>query len=329
MDNKKDIIQYRTDKRPNNMGLQNAGNNTDSHDKNSPTPATTGKEIENTDSRGDVNSKEIIQYDFSVFLNRKTEKLTTALYMVTSFLSDTEPLKWKLRGCGIDLLSDMTTVRNSSVSEVENIFADYSLAIEEMVSLLEVGVSAKLISEMNFAILKKEYISLKVLIESDKYTENRIGRFVFPQSFFLGDESLIAEANIEGGLNASHIPGGTSDERSAADDKRHIGNNRQNTQPGVSFRPTPNRNNAPASKSFTSGEKKKSRTLRDIKAGKTNRKDNIIKLFKKGEDLMIKDISHKISDCSEKTIQRELIALVAAGVLKKKGERRWSRYSLK
>jgi len=198
MDNKKDIIQYRTDKRPNNMGLQNAGNNTDSHDKNSPTPATTGKEIENTDSRGDVNSKEIIQYDFSVFLNRKTEKLTTALYMVTSFLSDTEPLKWKLRGCGIDLLSDMTTVRNSSVSEVENIFADYSLAIEEMVSLLEVGVSAKLISEMNFAILKKEYISLKVLIESDKYTENRIGRFVFPQSFFLGDESLIAEANIEG-----------------------------------------------------------------------------------------------------------------------------------
>jgi len=69
--------------------------------------------------------------------------------------------------------------------------------------------------------------------------------------------------------------------------------------------------------------------LRDIKAGKTNRKDNIIKLFKKGEDLMIKDISHKISDCSEKTIQRELIALVAAGVLKKKGERRWSRYSLK
>lgn len=42
----------------------------------------------------------------------------------------------------------------------------------------------------------------------------------------------------------------------------------------------------------------------------------------------IKDISTIIRDVSEKTIQRELMALVAAGTINKQGERRWSTYSL-
>ena len=44
---------------------------------------------------------------------------------------------------------------------------------------------------------------------------------------------------------------------------------------------------------------------------------------------MIKDIVMSITGCSEKTIQRELSALVAQGVLKKIGEKRWSRYELR
>ena len=43
---------------------------------------------------------------------------------------------------------------------------------------------------------------------------------------------------------------------------------------------------------------------------------------------MIKDVSPLISGCSEKTIQRELLAMVYAGILRKMGEKRWSRYSL-
>jgi len=44
--------------------------------------------------------------------------------------------------------------------------------------------------------------------------------------------------------------------------------------------------------------------------------------------LTIKDFTKNIKDCSEKTIQRELLAMVAKGVLKKEGERRWSKYFL-
>jgi len=43
----------------------------------------------------------------------------------------------------------------------------------------------------------------------------------------------------------------------------------------------------------------------------------------------VKDFAKVITDISEKTIQRELLDLVQRGVIKKEGERRWSRYSLK
>ena len=47
----------------------------------------------------------------------------------------------------------------------------------------------------------------------------------------------------------------------------------------------------------------------------------------KGE-ATIKDIAEVITDCSEKTIQRDLNALIEAGEVERHGERRWSRYTV-
>jgi len=67
---------------------------------------------------------------------------------------------------------------------------------------------------------------------------------------------------------------------------------------------------------------------KEISLSHTSRTEVIMSLVKKGGELTIKDFLGYIKDCSEKTIQRELLALVAKGLLKKKGERRWSRYYL-
>lgn len=60
----------------------------------------------------------------------------------------------------------------------------------------------------------------------------------------------------------------------------------------------------------------------------TERRSMIVSIIKDKKRVTVKDISNTVSDCSEKTIQRELIAMMREGVLKKEGERRWSTYSL-
>ncbi len=60
---------------------------------------------------------------------------------------------------------------------------------------------------------------------------------------------------------------------------------------------------------------------------KSSRRDQVLGLLSI-EPISIKDISEKIVGCSEKTIQRELNALVDARKITRIGEKRWSRYTL-
>jgi predicted HTH transcriptional regulator len=62
---------------------------------------------------------------------------------------------------------------------------------------------------------------------------------------------------------------------------------------------------------------------------KQSRRDQILSLFVKGVDVSIKDIAARIKGCSEKTIQRELNALLYDNVIERIGEKRWSRYILR
>ena len=59
-----------------------------------------------------------------------------------------------------------------------------------------------------------------------------------------------------------------------------------------------------------------------------DRREAVLSVIKNNGKASIKDISTLIRGVSEKTIQRELLALIAAGRVLKQGERRWSTYSL-
>lgn len=61
---------------------------------------------------------------------------------------------------------------------------------------------------------------------------------------------------------------------------------------------------------------------------KNDRKEAIISVLRTKGASYIKDISTVIRNVSEKTIQRELLALIEEGIVKKEGERRWTTYSL-
>lgn len=59
-----------------------------------------------------------------------------------------------------------------------------------------------------------------------------------------------------------------------------------------------------------------------------DREEIVLTIIKEKGSASIKDISTRFRDVSEKTIQRELTSLVLRGRVVKRGERRWSMYSL-
>ncbi len=59
-----------------------------------------------------------------------------------------------------------------------------------------------------------------------------------------------------------------------------------------------------------------------------SRRDRILSIIKDKGEATIKDIAGVVTDCSEKTIQRELTNLIKDSIVLRDGERRWSKYKL-
>jgi hypothetical protein len=59
-----------------------------------------------------------------------------------------------------------------------------------------------------------------------------------------------------------------------------------------------------------------------------SRRARILSVIRTIGQANIKDISAVVTDCSEKTIQREVISMIDEGILGKEGERRWSMYHI-
>lgn len=81
-------------------------------------------------------------------------------------------------------------------------------------------------------------------------------------------------------------------------------------------------------------EKRRAPQERRVEVGTENRvltqsrRERILSIIKDKGEASIKDISTTITDCSEKTIQRELIDMIKDNIITREGERRWSKYKL-
>lgn len=251
-----------------------------------------------------------------IFAHQKIEKLVAAVYMMTNFLQNEEPLKWSLRSLGMKLLRLNIDFKESASKTATALETDIREVVLEMVSLLEVASFAGLISEMNLSILKKEFHALL------EHIQRTLGRKY--------DGDLLNED----GFFATEMP------QSAAPVREEVLKTGERKMTEMTFAndsrvpsPTPSRfkdNSDEEIKSLETVEGK-NRTLKDygpVAVKHNKRQSAIINLLKKKKEIMVRDVAEIVHDCSEKTIQRELLALVGEGVLKKTGERRWSRYSL-
>ena len=280
--------------------------------------------------------------DFFRFLEVKTEKLVTALYMITNFLSDKEPIKWRLRDVSLSMLSQASVLKEKNSAEQSNLLSSMLVETSETLSLLEIAHLSGFISEMNYAVLRREYDGLAEQIQSRSEIQKSIHRVSLPDTFFSDNTQTSAQSlPASSQKSGQHIPagsstssyaarslsstptmnnGGYSGAYSAEKDKMSVGQNFQNDP----YRNTAQKDNS----SVRTGTSASAETYGKIEKVKNKRREIILQMLRDKSDLTIKDIASEITDCSEKTIQRELVALLKTGSIKRTGERRWSRYSI-
>ncbi|MEK7118515.1 MAG: hypothetical protein AAB869_02785, partial [Patescibacteria group bacterium] len=127
------------------------------------------------------NSRSVRGFGYVV---HKTEKLTTALYLVTDIMTEKEPMKWKARESAVDLLSDITLMSALSVSEKMTMLRNATKKTEKIIAFLDIARSAHLMSEMNASVLKKEYCALKDSLEEEWNHVYEKSKSIFSDSFF-------------------------------------------------------------------------------------------------------------------------------------------------
>lgn len=235
--------------------------------------------------------------DMGILLSyKKTNKLISALYMVTDIMDKDEPLRSKLRNMGLELISDTHT----DLFQAER-------KIYEILSLLDIASSISLISEMNHSILRKEFIEL----------ENSIKSFKNPSGRAVSLEDFLKEEEREKPTSPFSV---YQSEPIGRNYRTSLG-----TRIGVQKGGT-----------LLKALSDKTDVLDFNLVKKQRRQDIISILKDNPGGATITIITSAIKDrkvaslmsSGEKTLQRELISMVKDGVLSKTGEKRWSRYSL-
>jgi hypothetical protein len=269
--------------------------------------------------------KEMDTNEYGVLIAKKSEKLVTALYLVTDLITDSEPIKISLRSTAIRLLASMTTLAQP---EVKDRITEYKIslhAVTEILSLLHVARTTGIVSQMNGTLLTDGFRSLQLVLEKKQpvLTENMLT--IENEVALQANESSLPSLGSSSydaltPLSLSKPPHSEIKDNSTARETQ--GDKGQSVQVKETVKvETP-------IKSISLPARMPS-ALSSFQQRKVSRRDQILHLFVKGVDVSIKDIALRIKGCSEKTIQRELNALVYDNLIVRIGEKRWSRYMLR
>ena len=224
------------------------------------------------------------------------EAISKAIYLVTDLVEKDEPIRNMLRKVSIELLD--------SNNKTES--------LQKLHSVLRLAKDIQLVSDMNASLLIAAIE--KTLVVLVKGRESSVGETLKAQ--LMADEP----ASTHGDHQDDHTARSTQ-----------VHNPRVSTAPSAtSERPAASGHIEPH-KAIEQPKDKHPQThplnvpVLDI----GSRRKRILEVVRAKGQATINEFIESIRGCSSKTIQRELTSLELSGTLKKTGERRWSRYSLK
>lgn len=284
-------------------------------------------------------------------MSLRVERVSTALYMVTNHLSDREPLKSKIRTLAYESI-EMSY--SGTQYDPSGLMKNLSVTI----SLLQVAAKSKMISAQNTEIIIREISAIKDFL----YMSDTKGLVELSLSNLFADLPKIqipetVEQNLDYDANSSTAPHSTLgagihnsvrgistsnsistgitspthqvSQQTVQTNKPHSNELNAKTEITKPIRPSYFMSGTSQSASAKIAKKESGAHKQEgVSGALSDRQLVIIKEIRLKGQLTIRDLVDKITGCSEKTIQRDLLALVENGVLKKEGERRWSKYSI-
>lgn len=247
----------------------------------------------------------------------KTKNIVSATILVMSVRDDSNninQIRERAIETSLNLLDFVQSIRTLTPVYKNQFISNSQNQIDSLLDYLHIGYSVGAISRMNADILAKELHNLGQMIAEATNagaSQNDQAHIEIPNSFF--DEMSDSES-----VKVLDKPENKNIQLKDNNYVKDIYKGQTNIKPKELAKPTTSK-----TKKYVSNTEKRQ-----------NRKDIILnyitekRLKGDNEGVMVKDILTKIKDVSEKTLQRELSVLVAKGVLRKVGEKRWSRYVL-
>src|SRR3989344_7259415 len=215
-------------------------------------------------------------------LKIRIEKIAQAVYLASNHIKDNEPLKWELRKEGISLLACVRSFGEEN-GLLEDVSSDLAInTLSDMLSSCAYNLITFLSLSSIAGLMSKNNVDI-ITHEIRSVLEilgHSPGGNIIKKGFILSEDFFADDPELNKTLGY------------------HINRNR-NTDSMLESKSYPRQK----------GE--------NIKDKKNDRQTRILAILKNQANLTIKDFAKVINDCSEKTIQRELIDLVEKGIVKR------------
>jgi len=271
------------------------------------------KEILSQDSYSNITIFKDKSFDF---LYKKTERISTAVYLVSNLMSVNEPIKWQLRKTALGLIDKVMSLSNATMSSRDISIRDINQKLFQLISLYEIAFRSGFISEMNYKIVDTEMKKIASFLSEFDSQDSQARSSLFDETFFTEDindlekdqikKDISQKDKITRGIYKGHQEVFKRQEKFMSD-ITHVNKVKDTVKK--------------TEKKVTYNNSSKSQD-------RNKRREDILNIIKQKGNVSVKDISNIIKDTSEKTIQRELISMVEEKLLLKEGERRWSRYMI-
>jgi predicted transcriptional regulator len=228
---------------------------------------------------------------------RRAERISAALFLLTSHVSDTEPLRLKVRATAVGILDDVLALRAEMRSLNSERIVQLKSSVRELISLTRILAVAGYVSTQNAAVVAEALDELSSFLAASQ-------RSPLSESASFNREDFLD-------VREPAPPRATNRDASQEKDIKEVTETKSNVE------------------SVRNESKQNVVDKGHLVSVKSGRAKVIIEVLRSGGAMGIRDVASNLPEFSEKMIQRELAVLVQEGLVVKQGEKRWSRYSLK